>query len=283
MGANSIRSQLTRDDIISEIRLFRSADSAHEYTHIILEGPDDVRFMQNNVSDKVNLYESFHGKTGVLDIVSSFNLPEIIGICDSDYDSREAPNHIFFYDNSTLETSLIGNWKTFRKVCPQLLSPRVAQDATIEDIYIRTFNNIRFISSMRKINAQEHLGLSFQSIRIAKAYNLQNKTLCKEEVLKQFVDANHDFSMQREKYRAFLKSVELEGQAEKKIENVISETQGHDCLEMLHCLCKPLKGRDKFNETSILAMFIVAYEFSNSLLYTSLLAYEQQNGLHITI
>lgn len=52
MGANSIRTNLSRDSTISEIRLCKSADIAHEYVHLIVEGPDDIRFLGSTLPKK---------------------------------------------------------------------------------------------------------------------------------------------------------------------------------------------------------------------------------------
>ena len=46
MGSNSIRCGLGKDDIISEIRLSKSADIKKENVYLIVEGPDDIRFFK---------------------------------------------------------------------------------------------------------------------------------------------------------------------------------------------------------------------------------------------
>lgn len=98
MGANSIRSNLSKDSIISAIRLCKSADITHKNVYLIVEGADDIRFFKSNVSEKVNLFESFSGKVGVMDIVSHFSADNVIGVCDRDYDSQDPSEPIFFYD-----------------------------------------------------------------------------------------------------------------------------------------------------------------------------------------
>ena len=46
MGKNSIQSNLTKDDLIAEIRLTLGADFKREHTVIIVEGEDDISFFR---------------------------------------------------------------------------------------------------------------------------------------------------------------------------------------------------------------------------------------------
>ena len=70
MGKNSIQSNLTKDDLIAEIRLTLGADFKREHTVIIVEGEDDISFFNGKLSSNVDIRESFSGKRGVLEIVS---------------------------------------------------------------------------------------------------------------------------------------------------------------------------------------------------------------------
>lgn len=86
MGKNSIQSNLTKDDLIAEIRLTLGADFKREHTVIIVEGEDDISFFNGKLSSNVDIRESFSGKRGVLEIVSLFSDSRVIGVCDVDYD-----------------------------------------------------------------------------------------------------------------------------------------------------------------------------------------------------
>lgn len=87
MGKNSIQSNLTKDDLIAEIRLTLGADFKREHTVIIVEGEDDISFFNGKLSSNVDIRESFSGKRGVLEIVSLFSDSRVIGVCDVDYDT----------------------------------------------------------------------------------------------------------------------------------------------------------------------------------------------------
>ena len=76
---------MTKESTLSEIRLFRSADREHKFTHIIVEGINDIRFFQNKISNRVVLYESFSGKEGVREIVDIFSSnPNIIRVVSAE-------------------------------------------------------------------------------------------------------------------------------------------------------------------------------------------------------
>lgn len=59
MGKNSIQSNLTKDDLIAEIRLTLGADFKREHTVIIVEGEDDISFFYGKLSSNVDIRESF--------------------------------------------------------------------------------------------------------------------------------------------------------------------------------------------------------------------------------
>lgn len=173
MGANSIRINLTKESTLSEIRLFRSADRELSFTHIVVEGINDIRFFQNRVSSKVILYESFSGKEGIREIVNSFNKANVIGICDRDYDAVPPSPNIFFYDYSSLETMMLSSFSTFEKMC-NTLYPHVSN---VRFIYTQTFQQLRWISAFRKVSAQRNLGMKFTVFSPFKVFNKSNGTL----------------------------------------------------------------------------------------------------------
>lgn len=103
---DSVTSSLTKDEIIAEISLMSSADLNNKNFFVLVEGKDDMTFLNRKLASNVYLFESFSGKEGVKEIVKYFNKDNIIGICDKDYDDC-AENHIFYYDYSCLEMMLI--------------------------------------------------------------------------------------------------------------------------------------------------------------------------------
>ena len=78
MGANSIHSNLSKDDIIADIRLTLSADFEHEKIVIVVEGEDDIVFFNGKLHPDVDIHESFSGKQGVKEIVTFFLMIELL-------------------------------------------------------------------------------------------------------------------------------------------------------------------------------------------------------------
>lgn len=59
MGTNSIRVNMTKEDIISEIQLLKSADIERKSVYLIVEGTDDIKFFNKRLSSDIQIYESF--------------------------------------------------------------------------------------------------------------------------------------------------------------------------------------------------------------------------------
>ena len=273
MGANSIRTNLTRESTISEIRLCRSADLHHQLTHLVVEGTDDIRFLQNNVSSSVNLYESFSGKLGVLEIIEFFNDSNVIGICDRDYDIGNAPPHIFYYDYSCLETMMLSSFESFKRACTTLY----LNFTNIEEIYNQAFYQIRLLTSFRKINHQNNWAMNFSCISLFKAFDSSKRAVDISKVISQLREANQSV------FSANPQIIHLAGLEAKKfssIEDDLLNANGHDVLAMLHCLCKIPKSTD-YNENIIRIALILSYNFQNSSLFLNLRKYEHEQNLKI--
>lgn len=276
MGANSIRTNLSREATISDIRLSKSADIKHEYVYLVVEGLDDIRFFKSNISEKVFLYESFSGKEGVIEIVSSFSTDDVVGICDRDYDTQDPREPIFFYDQSCLETMLIADAKTFEKAC-SVLYPNISDWMDIQN---QIFQSLRWLSVFRKINAREGFNINFGPISIERAFDKQEKKLEISVLFDQLCSANRDFF---QNHRDCLTMVSQEARRSVAMEQIILDTRGHDSLEMFHCLCKTRTGREYFNSTSILSALICTFDFSQSKLYHDLSDYGCRKGLRIVV
>ena len=62
---NSIRDNITKDEIIAEIQLELDADITHNLSIVVVEGIDDVTFFRGKLAQNVDIKESFSGKDGV--------------------------------------------------------------------------------------------------------------------------------------------------------------------------------------------------------------------------
>lgn len=98
MGTNSIKANLTKDSIISDIKLLLGADINKENIYVVVEGDDDIKFLRKYLNSNVTIYESFSGKNGVEKIVNSKIIfsSRVIGIRDKDYCNDVKNKKIFF-------------------------------------------------------------------------------------------------------------------------------------------------------------------------------------------
>lgn len=101
---------MTKEDILSGIRLERAEDIKDEKCFAIVEGPDDACFVKMVFSDNVVCIESFAGKSGLQEIVEEESSDDVIGIRDKDYvDEKSLPDRVFLYDHCCLEIMLLVN------------------------------------------------------------------------------------------------------------------------------------------------------------------------------
>lgn len=78
MASNSIRSNLTKEDIISDITLCMGADIDRKNIYLLVEGEDDIRLLHPYISENVLIYESYDGKKGVEVIVNDRFLDKMV-------------------------------------------------------------------------------------------------------------------------------------------------------------------------------------------------------------
>ena len=69
MESNSIKDNLSKEDMISDILLCLGADIHRENIYLLVEGEDDIKFLRSFLADNVYIYESYDGKNGVEYIV----------------------------------------------------------------------------------------------------------------------------------------------------------------------------------------------------------------------
>ena len=148
--ANSIRNNLSYDDIISSIKLTINHPLNKDTNFVIVEGIDDRKFISFFVDENVQVYESFSGKKGVLEIVEYFDIKNVIGICDKDYDEHP-PHKIFFYDYCNLEIMLINEDDVLKKIINEM-------ENNFESLAVfrrRIFESLKSISLLRRYNYLE--------------------------------------------------------------------------------------------------------------------------------
>lgn len=164
MENNSIRRNLRREDIISEIRLLCGEDYSKVKTFVIVEGDDDLKFIKNKFNSNAYGFESFSGCDGVEEIVNYFlSDKRVIGIRDKDYSNLiSGSNKIFLYDYHSLEIMLAMNNETFESVCTEFY----CGDEKVFELRNKVFQKLKYISCFREKNSSEGWELITENISI---------------------------------------------------------------------------------------------------------------------
>lgn len=227
---NSIRDNLTKDDIIAEIQLQLDADFENKKCIVIVEGSDDVTFFRGKLFCDADIKESFSGKTGVYEIVDFFSDNRIIGICDMDYAPRHENNRVFYYDYSCLEMMLVSNDDVFCSFC---YTYYCGHESPIE-LRFGILEALKWISSFRKLNYINSWGIRFTAINFNSAYDGGRKELNETVLLSQIVTSNAESLKLDDKK---LDQVKEETEIDLDVNALLTITNGHDFMNYFQKLC----------------------------------------------
>ena len=272
---DSIRRNLKRQDIISEIRLLCGEDYNKVKTFVIVEGDDDLRFIKNKFNDNTYGFESFSGCDGVEEIVNFFQSDKrIIGIRDKDYSSlTSGDNKIFLYDYHSLEIMLAMNDESFESICSEFYYG----DEKVFDLRKKVFQKLKYISCFREKNSSEGWEFITENISIDELYR-KSELNCNEEIIKEInrpSKNNYDSEKQSivEEHYHFVTDLKL-------------ITRGHDFSELFKVICntsgieKNIKSKDV--ELVLRASFTLE-SFKRTNLFKSLSEYEKSYGLNFLV
>ena len=275
MDNNSIRRNLKREDIISEIRLLCGEDYSNVKTFVIVEGDDDLKFIKNKFNDNTYGFESFSGCDGVEEIVNFFQSDKrIIGIRDKDYSALiSGINKIFLYDYHSLEIMLALNNESFESICSEFY----CGGEKVFELRNKIFQKLKYISCFREKNSTEGWELITENISIDELYR-QSKLDCNEEIIKEInrpSKNNYDSEKQSivdEHYHS--------------VTDLKLITRGHDFSELFKVICnssgieRKIKSKDV--ELALRASFTLE-SFKNTSLFRSLEKYENDNHLNFLV
>ena len=162
MENNSIKKHLTKDSIISDIKLLLGADINKENVYVVVEGDDDIKFLRRYLNSNIMIYESFSGKNGVEEIVQSETIrsSRVIGIRDKDYCNDDKGKKIFFYDRCCLEMMITEFDKAFNGIYCEFYNGEMEPDKLKEHILTELF----LVSQVRKYNEENKIGINFKGL-----------------------------------------------------------------------------------------------------------------------
>ena len=275
MENNSIRRNLRREDIISEIRLLCGEDYSKVKTFVIVEGDDDLKFIKNKFNSKAYGFESFSGCDGVEEIVNYFQSDKrVIGIRDKDYSNLiSGSNKIFLYDYHSLEIMLAMNNESFENVCTEFY----CGDEKVFELRNKVFQKLKYISCFREKNSSEGWELITENISIDELYR-KSKLDCNEEIIKEINRPS------KNNYDSEKQSI-VEGHYH-CVTDLKLITRGHDFSELFKVICntsgieKNIKSKDV---ELVLRTSFTLESFKNTSLFQSLEEYENDNHLNFLV
>ena len=163
---DSIRENRTKEDFVAELGLLFNEDIDGSLCVVLVEGTDDVRFMENLLEDNVVCEEvPYGGKHGIDDIMKMedpvVQKKEVIAIRDKDYiEVTQLPDRVFLYDGCCLETMILMNCDIAEEFYKKNYNGCFEKDAYLVNI----MRQLAPYSILRKLNELENWGISFSKI-----------------------------------------------------------------------------------------------------------------------
>lgn len=276
--ANSIRTVLSKESLLAEIKMQLSAPANANKAIIIFEGTDDIAIFNSLLSDKNCLsLESYGGKQALEEIINCYIFDyRVIGIRDKDYLLTPSNNRIFFCDHCNLEMMIISDLEAFNHIMYKI-TQEVADYAEFRN---KILISLILVSAARKANDENIWGINFQNISID--YLLKDSD--------QIVFENLVFHLNN---KSDVKLTDIYIEQIKQTCSVISDnlidyTNGHDFCAALCCFLKKyyskkpvVKALGKIMLHLLLSMGYNNEYFKKTNLYASLQAYQDFNNLKI--
>jgi len=264
MNSNSIRTNISKEDIISDIKLTKSADSNKEHIYIVVEGQDDINVMSKFLADTVFLYESYSGKEGVEEIVKYFNTQEVIGIRDKDYQLQKKSQYIFYYDYCCLEMMIILSDNVFQNLCTEYYHGKL----TFSDLRLKILQALKEACLIRKYNEQKLWGINFHAIKPSKYWDSSTMTI-------DYVTLYNDIYVIPKK--GFDKSlIDSDMMISWNYYDYLSNTQGHDFFSIFATICSTKRGISQANISASARVVYSISDLQQTVLYEDLSKYSSK-------
>lgn len=236
MQNNSIKAHLSKEDIISDIRMSLNADILKEVSALVVEGEDDLTFFTGKITSDVYLYESFSGKQGVTEIMGFFTDNRVIGIQDRDYLHVPQHSNIHFYDYNSLEMMMVADISAFENFCYTLYQGHYTP-LELREIIMK---DLAPLSCYRKLNDQHSWGINFDGINFGNLCPPTTGRLDYVLLVKQIKQINPQrvSEIQSQWEAAVNLSLDLSS-----LDDYLTITRGHDFLFYFHQICNHSKTR----------------------------------------
>jgi hypothetical protein len=231
---------LTKDSIISDIKLLLGADINKENVYVVVEGDDDIKFLRRYLNSNVTIYESFSGKNGVEEIVNSaiiFN-SRVIGIRDKDYCNDFKNKKIFFYDRCCLEMMIAEVDEAFNGIYYEFYNGEMEPHKLKEHI----LNELFTVSQLRKYNEENKMEINFKGISFQSMIDDESK-INEDKFIEQIKKLNSGKPIN------FIDIINKSSY--QNTDNMLDITNGHDFILLFKAFCDKRCRGNSANEKQI--------------------------------
>ncbi len=276
MENNSIKNNLTKEDIISDIILSMGADIDNVNVYVLVEGENDISLMHPYLADNVLMYESYNGKSGVEFIVGErFRENErVIGLRDRDYQLEPVSEKVFYYDYGCMEMMIISNDDVFNNLCFEYYKGDMS-NKQLKDFIL---NQLKFLSIIRLHNERDKWGIILKGISLYDMWKTENFELDNDRIIDKINIMNNDFMNE-----VLIRKLKKEMMKDWNNEEYYSYTQGHDFFTLFASICNRYKNRG-IKHTEAEACARCSFRWSDLIktsLYKSIMEYGKKRNLKI--
>lgn len=269
---------MDKDSIINQITGTLNYPN-NKTSFVVVEGEDDIAFLNDKLSSGAEIVESFGGKDGVKEIVGFFQKKQVIGVCDRDYEQFSNNSNIFYYDYCCLEMMLIAN----DEVMGQLRGEYYRGSLSAQQLREKILLELKWLSVFRKLNSQNNWNVKFGSHSQFPVSNIidDSKKFQLNEAENVINQRNNNYIVNHPIEYA---QVQLAWRNDPRdLVSLLQITQGHDFVKCFKCFCSN-NGRKEPASDSVEHSLRCAYrmsDFQQTQLYSELKTYENQTNLCI--
>lgn len=270
---NSIKSNLSEEDTISEIKLLLGQPNI---VCVLVEGEDDVKLFSPILSKNVCILESYGSIGGIDVLINTFfsKKKRVIAIRDRDYCEGPMNDQIFFCDYSCAEMMIVSIESCFERI---YVNYALDGEIGINELKRECFERIKVLSIFRKLNYENEWKIRFDGIKPGK-YCEKSISETEKDIIDDLNTLNPDNRLDEEKMKHYYSRKEKDY----SIEEYYCLANGHDFINMLFHLCSRCHNKYGIDqmERSLRETFGLE-EFKQTLLYKDLLNYQTMNDLCI--
>ena len=276
--SNSIRINLTKDDLLAEIKMQLSAPQNANKTFVLVEGIDDIALFEPLLNvNECFLFESYGGKEALSEIVSeSFADKRVIGIRDRDYEGQSQCERMFYCDYCNAEMMMISNNTYFSSLMKKI----VVSSMNYLQLRDEILESLKMVSFTRKQNDERKWGVTLNGISSSYLFSLSNPIDLDNLIL--HINSKSEIKINTEMMETIIDD------ACNNTNNLLLYTNGHDFCAILKCMIVKMCGQkcllNRLAESDFRKILSLSYNydyFKLTKLYELLKQYGNKESLRI--